>query len=141
VHAIDPHVDVVAIGKAPLLEGPVLGLPLVGQPRDVRGGQTAGIVPLQRRERPHGRGRHLRPAPPPRPPGRAKGPVTEKGGQPRQLTTTPRRFAPITIADPSDHEGLAALRSQMPDADLRDLERDRRLSRIDDLFTVDLLSS
>jgi hypothetical protein len=29
----------------------------------------------------------------------------------------------------------------MPDADLRDLERDRRLSRIDDLFTVDLLSS
>ena len=52
MHAIDPHVDVVAIGKAPLLEGPVLGLPLVGQPRDVRGGQTAGIVPLQRRERP-----------------------------------------------------------------------------------------
>ena len=38
-------------------------------------------------------------------------------------------------------EGLAALRSQMPYADLRDLERDRRLNRIDDLFTVDLLSS
>jgi hypothetical protein len=29
----------------------------------------------------------------------------------------------------------------MSDADLRDLERDRRLSRIDDLFTVDPLSS
>jgi acyl carrier protein len=38
-------------------------------------------------------------------------------------------------------EGLAALRAQMPYADLRDLERDRRLDRIDDLFTVDLLSS
>jgi acyl carrier protein len=37
-------------------------------------------------------------------------------------------------------EGLAALRSQMPYADLRALERDRRLDRIDDLFTVDLLS-
>ena len=36
--------------------------------------------------------------------------------------------------------GLAALRSQMPYADLKDLERDRRLNRIDDLFTVDLLS-
>jgi len=36
--------------------------------------------------------------------------------------------------------GLAALRSQMPYADLRDLEHDRRLSGIDDLFTVDLLS-
>lgn len=38
-------------------------------------------------------------------------------------------------------EGLAALRAQLPFADLRDLERDRRLNRIDDLFTVDLLSS
>ena len=38
-------------------------------------------------------------------------------------------------------QGLAALRSQMPYADLRALERDRRLNRIDDLFTVDLLSS
>ena len=37
-------------------------------------------------------------------------------------------------------EGLAALRAQMPYADLSDLERDRRLNRIDDLFTVDLLS-
>jgi acyl carrier protein len=38
-------------------------------------------------------------------------------------------------------EGLAALRVQLPYADLSDLERDRRLNRIDDLFTVDLLSS
>ncbi len=38
-------------------------------------------------------------------------------------------------------EGLAALRAQLPYADLRDLERDRRLNRIDDLFTVDLLLS
>jgi acyl carrier protein len=37
-------------------------------------------------------------------------------------------------------EGLAVLRAQMPYADLRDLERDRRLNRIDDLFTVKLLS-
>ena len=38
-------------------------------------------------------------------------------------------------------EYLAALRSQMPFADLRDLESgDRRLSRIDDLFTVELLA-
>jgi acyl carrier protein len=37
-------------------------------------------------------------------------------------------------------EGLAALRTQMPFANLRDVERDRRLNRIDDLFTVDLLS-
>jgi acyl carrier protein len=36
-------------------------------------------------------------------------------------------------------EYLAALRSRMPYADLSDLERDRRLSRIDDLFTVGLL--
>jgi len=38
-------------------------------------------------------------------------------------------------------EGLAALRSRMPFADLKDLERDRRLNRIDDLFTVDLLAN
>jgi acyl carrier protein len=38
-------------------------------------------------------------------------------------------------------EGLAALRAQMPYADLSPLERDRRLSRIDELFTVDLLTS
>ena len=37
-------------------------------------------------------------------------------------------------------EGLAALRSQMPYVDLTALERDRRLNRIDDLFTVDLLT-
>jgi acyl carrier protein len=39
------------------------------------------------------------------------------------------------------NQGLASLRSQMPYADLRRLERDRRLNRIYDLFTVDLLSS
>ena len=37
-------------------------------------------------------------------------------------------------------EGLAALRSHMPYADLSDLGHDRRLGRIDDLFTVDLLA-
>jgi acyl carrier protein len=37
-------------------------------------------------------------------------------------------------------EELATLRSQMPYADLTPLERDRRLNRIDDLFTVDLLT-
>jgi acyl carrier protein len=36
-------------------------------------------------------------------------------------------------------EGLVALRSQMPYADLSGLERDRHLSNITDLFTVDLL--
>ena len=36
-------------------------------------------------------------------------------------------------------EYLAALRSRMPYADLSDLERDRRLSRFNDLFTVGLL--
>jgi acyl carrier protein len=36
-------------------------------------------------------------------------------------------------------EGLVALRSQMPYADLTNLERDRRLSMGTDLFTVDLL--
>jgi len=38
-------------------------------------------------------------------------------------------------------DGLAVLRAQLPFADLRDLKRDRRLNRIDDLFTVGLLSS
>ena len=37
--------------------------------------------------------------------------------------------------------GLAALRSRMPYADLSALDRDRRLNRVDDLFTVGLLSS
>jgi acyl carrier protein len=37
-------------------------------------------------------------------------------------------------------EGLAALRSQMPYADLSALERDRRLNGLDDLLTVDLLT-
>src|SRR3981189_2075112 len=36
-------------------------------------------------------------------------------------------------------EGLVALHSQMPYADLIHVERDRRLSSITDLFTVDLL--
>jgi acyl carrier protein len=38
-------------------------------------------------------------------------------------------------------EGLAALRSHLPYADLSALESDRRLNRIDDLFTVDLLTN
>jgi acyl carrier protein len=38
-------------------------------------------------------------------------------------------------------EGLAALRAQLPYADFSDLERDRRLKQIHDLFTVGLLSS
>src|SRR5262249_41495623 len=37
--------------------------------------------------------------------------------------------------------GLAALRSKMPYADWNSLERDRRLDRISDLITVNLLSS
>ena len=37
--------------------------------------------------------------------------------------------------------GLAALRSKLPYADLNSLERDRRLNRINDLITVNLLSS
>jgi acyl carrier protein len=37
-------------------------------------------------------------------------------------------------------EGLTMLRARLPYADLRELERDRRLNRIDDVFTVDLLS-
>jgi acyl carrier protein len=36
--------------------------------------------------------------------------------------------------------GLAELRAQMPYADLSVLERDPRLNRVGDLFTVDLLS-
>ena len=36
-------------------------------------------------------------------------------------------------------EGLVALQSQMPYADLSDLERGRRLNDLSDLFTVDLL--
>ena len=38
-------------------------------------------------------------------------------------------------------EGLTALRLRMPYADFRDLEFDRRLNRIDDLVTVELLTS
>jgi acyl carrier protein len=38
-------------------------------------------------------------------------------------------------------EGLAALRSQMPYADLTSLDRDRHLININDLFTVNLLTS
>jgi acyl carrier protein len=38
-------------------------------------------------------------------------------------------------------DGLAALQTQMPYADWRKLERDRRLDRIDDIFTVDLVAS
>jgi acyl carrier protein len=37
--------------------------------------------------------------------------------------------------------GLAALYTHMPYADWSKLERDRRLERIDDLFTVDLVTS
>jgi acyl carrier protein len=38
-------------------------------------------------------------------------------------------------------EGLAALRFQMPYADLTDFDRDRRLINMNDLFTVNLLAS
>jgi acyl carrier protein len=38
-------------------------------------------------------------------------------------------------------DGLATLRRHMPYADWRKLERERRLDRIDDLFTVDLVVS
>ncbi len=38
-------------------------------------------------------------------------------------------------------EGLTALRLRMPYANFRDLEFDRRLNRIDDLVTVELLTS
>ncbi len=36
-------------------------------------------------------------------------------------------------------EGLTALRLRMPYANFRDLELDRQLNRVDDLFTVELL--
>ena len=36
-------------------------------------------------------------------------------------------------------KGLVALRSEMPYADLSELDRDRRLDKVTDLFTVDLL--
>jgi acyl carrier protein len=36
-------------------------------------------------------------------------------------------------------QGLTALRLRLPYADFRDLELDRRMSRVDDLFTVELL--
>ena len=56
---------------------------------------------------------------------------------------------PISPDDPvfardgrlTDRGPDAALRSQMPYVDFTDLERDRRLNRIDDLFTVELLTS
>ena len=55
---------------------------------------------------------------------------------------------PISPDDPNfardgrlTDEGLTALRLQMPYADFRNLEFDRRLNRFDDLFTVDLLTS
>jgi hypothetical protein len=38
-------------------------------------------------------------------------------------------------------DGLATLHAQMPYADWRNLATDRRLDRIDDLFTVDLVAS
>src|ERR1700719_2206758 len=38
-------------------------------------------------------------------------------------------------------DGLAALHTRMPYADWRKLEHDRRLDRIDDLFTVELVTS
>jgi hypothetical protein len=38
-------------------------------------------------------------------------------------------------------EGLAALRSHMPYAGLADPEHDRRLNRIEDLFTAGLLAN
>ena len=38
-------------------------------------------------------------------------------------------------------EGLTALRLRMPYANFRDLEFDRQLNRIDDLITVELLTS
>jgi hypothetical protein len=50
VNAIDPDVDIVAVGEAALLERAVLGLPLVGQSRDVGGRQPGGIIPEQGRE-------------------------------------------------------------------------------------------
>jgi acyl carrier protein len=56
-------------------------------------------------------------------------------------------FIESTVAGDGDYvqggrvteEGLVALQSQMPYADLGDLERGRRLNDLSDLFTVDLL--
>ena len=50
------------------------------------------------------------------------------------------RCAKIVQDGRATAEDFAALRSQMPFADLSALERDRRLNRIDDLFTVDFLT-
>jgi acyl carrier protein len=53
-------------------------------------------------------------------------------------------FADVTQILEDGHvtdAGLAALRSKLPYADWSSLERDRRLNRIDDLITVNLLSS
>jgi acyl carrier protein len=53
-------------------------------------------------------------------------------------------FADVTQILEDDHvtdAGLAALRSKLPYADWNSLERDRRLNRINDLITVNLLSS
>src|SRR5262249_17110154 len=38
-------------GEAPLLEGPILRLPLIGQPCDVRGREARGVFAEERRER------------------------------------------------------------------------------------------
>jgi hypothetical protein len=51
VDAIDPHVDVVPVGKAALLEGAVLRLLFVGEPRDVRGGEPGGVLAEKRGKR------------------------------------------------------------------------------------------
>src|ERR1700731_177685 len=49
------------------------------------------------------------------------------------------RSAPEIVQDGQvTDQGLAALRAQLPYADFQDLERDRRLNRINDLFTVEL---
>ena len=53
-------------------------------------------------------------------------------------------FADVTQILEDGHvtdAGLAALRSKLPYADWNSLERDRRLNRINDLITVNLLSS
>ena len=56
--------------------------------------------------------------------------------------------APISPDDPTfardgrlTDKGLTALRLRMPYANFRDLEFDRRLNRIDDLITVELLTN
>lgn len=55
---------------------------------------------------------------------------------------------PISLDDPIlardgrlTDEGLTALRLRMPYANFRDLEFDRQLNRVDDLVTVELLTS